>query len=46
MWSAGCVILEILNGDPLFIGETSISHLLEIIKVLGTPLPVEVLAMN
>jgi glycogen synthase kinase 3 beta len=37
IWSAGCVILEIMNGDPLFIGETSITHLLEIIKVLGTP---------
>ena len=28
IWSAGCVVLEILNGDPLFIGETSITHLL------------------
>ena len=35
-----------MNGDPLFMGETSITHLLEIIKILGTPLPVEVLAMN
>lgn len=46
VWSAGCVILEILHGDPLFIGETSISHLLEIIKKLGTPTPEQVLAMN
>ncbi len=28
VWSAGCVILEIINRDPLFIGDTSISHLL------------------
>lgn len=28
IWSAGCVILEIMNGDPLFIGQTSINHLL------------------
>jgi hypothetical protein len=35
-----------MNGDPLFIGQTSINHLLEIIKVLGTPTPEEVLAMN
>lgn len=28
IWSAGCVILELLYGQPLFIGETSINHLL------------------
>jgi glycogen synthase kinase 3 beta len=46
IWSAGCVILELLNGEPLFIGETSISHLLEIIKVMGAPTQEEVLEMN
>jgi glycogen synthase kinase 3 beta len=46
IWSAGCVILEMLNGDPLFIGDTSVNHLIEIIKVLGTPTQSEVIAMN
>ena len=35
-----------MNGDPLFIAETSITHMLEVIKTLGTPLPEEVLSMN
>jgi glycogen synthase kinase 3 beta len=46
IWSAGCVILEMLNDDPLFIGDTSISHLHEIFKVLGTPTPQEAINMN
>ena len=46
IWSAGCVILELLNGEPLFLGETSVSHLIEIIKVMGTPTENEVLSMN
>lgn len=28
IWSVGCVILEMLNGVPLFIGESSIDHLI------------------
>lgn len=24
VWSAGCVIAEMINGDPLFLGETSV----------------------
>lgn len=35
-----------LNDDPLFIGDTSISHLHEIFKVLGTPTPQEAINMN
>jgi glycogen synthase kinase 3 beta len=28
IWSMGCVLLEILNQVPLFIGESSIDHLI------------------
>ncbi len=37
MWSAGCIILELLCGEPFFIAKNSLDHLLEIIKVMGTP---------
>ena len=33
----GCIILEILNKLPMFIGQNSLDHLLEVIKILGTP---------
>ena len=46
IWSVGCVILEMINGSPLFIGESSIDHLIEIIKVLGTPTKTQVIDMN
>lgn len=46
MWSAACVIIEMLHGLPLFIGENSLDHLLEVIKVVGTPSKQEVLQMN
>lgn len=42
----GCVILEILNHVPLFIGESSIDHLIEVIKVMGTPTKSQVIDMN
>lgn len=37
VWSAGCVIAELLLGQPLFPGESGVDQLVEIIKVLGTP---------
>ena len=37
VWSAGCVIAEIILGQPLFPGESGVDQLVEIIKVLGTP---------
>jgi serine/threonine protein kinase len=46
VWSLGCVILEMLHGVPLFIGESSIDHLIEIIKVMGTPTKTQVIEMN
>ncbi|KAL1546441.1 Shaggy-related protein kinase theta [Salvia divinorum] len=46
MWSAGCVMAELLLGQPLFPGESSVDQLVEIIKVLGTPTREEIKCMN
>ena len=37
IWSLGCVMAELLLGQPLFPGESGVDQLVEIIKVLGTP---------
>lgn len=42
IWSVGCVILEMIHGTPFFIGNSSIDHLIEVIKVLGTPTKTQV----
>jgi glycogen synthase kinase 3 beta len=36
----------VLNGRPLFIADSSLNHILEVIKVLGTPSKKEVIKMN
>ncbi|KAI8887836.1 Pkinase-domain-containing protein [Backusella circina FSU 941] len=46
VWSAGCVMGELLLGQPLFPGESGIDQLVEIIKVLGTPTKDQILTMN
>ncbi|VDL89324.1 unnamed protein product [Schistocephalus solidus] len=46
MWSAGCVIGELLLGRPLFPGDSGVDQLVEIIKVLGTPTLEQVKEMN
>ncbi|XP_027348599.1 shaggy-related protein kinase eta-like isoform X2 [Abrus precatorius] len=46
IWSAGCVLAELLLGQPLFPGENAVDQLVEIIKVLGTPTREEVRCMN
>ncbi len=46
IWSAGCVIAELVNGEPLFLGDNSIDQLVEIIKVLGTPSKVDVVKLK
>ncbi|XP_068649484.1 shaggy-related protein kinase epsilon-like [Aristolochia californica] len=46
MWSAGCVVAELLLGQPLFPGESGVDQLVEIIKVLGTPTREEIKCMN
>lgn len=37
MWSVGCVIVQMINGEAPFLGDSQIDQLLEIIKILGTP---------
>lgn len=46
IWSVGCVIAEMILGEPIFPGESALDQLVEIIKVLGTPTPEQVLQMN
>ena len=46
VWSAGCVIAELMLGQPLFPGESGVDQLVEIIKVLGTPTREQILEMN
>lgn len=35
-----------IHGSPYFIGNSSIDHLIEVIKVLGTPTKTQVKEMN
>lgn len=37
IWSAGCIIAELLSGYPLFQGDSEIDTLFHIFKLLGTP---------
>ncbi|KAF5764828.1 putative protein-serine/threonine kinase CMGC-GSK family [Helianthus annuus] len=46
VWSAGCILAELLLGQPLFPGENAVDQLVEIIKVLGTPTREEIRCMN
>ncbi|URE07873.1 hypothetical protein MUK42_20168 [Musa troglodytarum] len=46
IWSAGCVLAELLLGQPLFPGESGVDQLVQIIKVLGTPTREEIKCMN
>ncbi|KAK6465349.1 ser/thr protein kinase [Scheffersomyces coipomensis] len=46
VWSAGCVMAELILGQPLFPGESGIDQLVEIIKILGTPSKDQIEKMN
>ena len=46
VWSAGCVMAELLLGQPLFPGESGVDQLVEIIKILGTPTREQIKSMN
>lgn len=46
MWSAGCVLAELLLGQPIFPGASGVDQLVEIIKVLGTPTREQIKEMN
>lgn len=46
VWSAGCVLAELLLGQPIFPGDSGVDQLVEIIKVLGTPTREQIREMN
>ena len=46
IWSTGCVIAELVLGQPIFPGESAVDQIVEIIKVLGTPTKQQILEMN
>eukprot|EP00249_Psilotum_nudum_P011776 c23375_g1_i2 orf=1304-2752(+) len=46
IWSMGCVLAELMLGQPIFPGESGVDQLVEIIKVLGTPTREEIKCMN
>ena len=46
VWSIGCVIAELMLGQPIFPGESGVDQLVEIIKILGTPTKEQILSMN
>jgi len=46
VWSAGCVLAELLLGQPIFPGESGVDQLVEIIKILGTPTKDQISHMN
>ena len=46
VWSVGCVMAELLHGTPIFVGESGIDQIYEVIKLLGTPSKEEINIMN
>ncbi|XP_032444710.1 mitogen-activated protein kinase 12b isoform X2 [Xiphophorus hellerii] len=46
IWSAGCIMAEMLLGKPLFKGNDHLDQLREIMKITGTPTPDFVLKLQ
>ena len=46
VWSLGCVMAELILGQPVFPGESGVDQLVEIIKILGTPTKEQLISMN
>ncbi|MGL4948052.1 MAG: GSK family serine/threonine-protein kinase, partial [Mycoplasma sp.] len=46
VWSIGCVIAELIWGQPIFPGDSASDQWVEIIKILGTPTKEQILEMN
>lgn len=46
LWSAGCVMAELLTGLPIFPGKNSIDQLARIVRVLGPPTAEEMISMG
>lgn len=45
-WSAGCVVAELILGQPIFAGRDGVDQLQCIIEILGTPSPQDIASMN
>ena len=37
MWSLGCILVELLTGQPLFSGKNEVDQMNKIVSVLGMP---------
>merc|ERR1719198_1632558 len=46
IWSAGCIICELIRGQVLFQGKDGADQLMCIAEICGTPTPAELYAMN
>ena len=46
VWSEGCVLAELLLGQPIFVGGSGMDQIIEVIKILGTPNKEELRCMN
>lgn len=46
IWSIGCVLAEMILGEPLFMGDDQVEQLVQIIHVLGTPTKEDIQTMN
>ena len=46
IWSFACVLAELLLGAPMFTGNSGVDHLVEIIKVLGSPSKNDLRSLN
>ena len=46
VWSAGCVLAEMVIGRPIFNGKDSFEQLVEITKVIGCPTKEDIAAMK
>ncbi|EDV42047.1 uncharacterized protein Dana_GF17782 [Drosophila ananassae] len=46
LWSAGCVLAELLLGQLIFPGDSGVDQIVEIVKVMGTPTADQLHDMN
>ncbi|SPP81143.1 putative glycogen synthase kinase-3 homolog [Drosophila guanche] len=46
IWSAGCVLAELLLGQLIFPGDSGVDQIVEIVKVMGTPTTEQLHDMN
>ena len=37
IWSIACIFIELINGKPIFKGDSQICQLMHIFKIMGTP---------